>query len=198
MTLYNTIYKDKELKKALQLLDFEIIKLNLGGSKHGLSKETSQFITTFAREAAGGIFAFWGEEDGPVVYISSEGECGRFANNLEQALIYIISFPFAWLGMLHCSGSKVEMTDSLNLIEKEIKEELDPNSNMGKYYESIGIDPMKQQSKITNASEIVSKKMKLKQPKNTLELFVRAVKEKPQFIATADDGSEFEQLSRKA
>jgi len=42
MTLYNTIYKDKELKKALHVLDFEIIKLNLRGSKHGLSKETSK------------------------------------------------------------------------------------------------------------------------------------------------------------
>jgi len=100
--------------------------------------------------------------------------------------------------MLHSSGSKVEMTDSLNLVEKERKEELDPNSTMGKYFESIGIDPIEHQSKITNASKLVSKKLKLKQPKNALELFVRAVKEKPSFVAMAEDGSEFEQLSRKA
>ena len=198
MTLYEIISKDKELKKALHTLDFEIIKLNLRGSKYGLSKETSNIIKTFAREGAGGVFAFWGEEDGPVVYISSEGQCGRFATNLAEALIFITSFPFAWMDMLHCSGTISEMRDSLNLVEKERKEELDPKSNMGKYYESIGIDPMEQQSKIKNASIVVSKKLGLEQPKNSLELFVRSVNEKPHFIATAKDGSEYELLSGKA
>jgi len=196
--LYDEIQKHKKLKSALHILDFEIIKLDLRGSKLDISKESALEITSFAREATGGVFAFWKRQGNAIVHIDSEGRCGRFAADLEQALLFISSFPFSWMDLLHSSGHLKDMKEIIKQIETELAENIDPNSKMGRYYKEIGFDVASHQSEIKNAAELVKSELSLISSSNMLKEFSISLKRKPQFIVSSKDGNEYGQFSGQA
>lgn len=193
--LYNKLFSDDALSNALANLDVEITKLDLRGSKSDLSTKTAASITTFARDAAGGHFAVWHGGKERVVYFSSEGESGVVADSIEQMIVILVNFPFAWHDLIRCSGSKRAMMSQLELIEEEILEELDVESKMGKYFLSIGIDPGVQRKIVRESTEFLAEKLSITTSNGLVEEFFDVLNQKPSFIAVDKAGNEFNPLS---
>lgn len=67
----------------------------------------STTFTVVAGEGSGGVFAAFGSgdlDDRPILYVSSEGQAGRIASTLEQAVALVLSLPY-WQTVLKFSGS---------------------------------------------------------------------------------------------
>lgn len=191
--LHQFIEKNKELKKALLKLDFEIIKADLRGTKSNLSPVTADSITTFARDATGGVFATWNTMEGRIVYIGSEKECGVFADTLGDAVTLIASFPFAWQDLIRCSNSIDQMKAAIALVEKSNRDDLDPNTEQHKYYLSIGVNPLEQHEKISRSAETVTTMLGLTRYCD-VEYVFKLMQQQPNFIAIDKNGEKYSQL----
>ena len=80
-----------------------------------------------AREGGGGVYLAYGQsaiEERPILFVSSEGQSGKVAKNLEEFLSILITIPY-WLDLLHFSGNGnlEEMKHSDTSLAKEYSKE---------------------------------------------------------------------------
>lgn len=102
---------------------------------------------TFARDGSGGEFILL--EDGTVGYWGSEGQCGRFAESVEEAVTMIVRCPW-WMDILDCDIEDDEaLAERIEELQEEydaeIPEELEvdaePMELVKRFYESATREP---------------------------------------------------------
>ena len=81
--------------------------------------------TIFAIDGSGGTFGFIGEvtSDAPIGYISSEGACGRIADNLHDFFSLVTFYPYMWQDAIQYTRLHGErgLAEYLAQYEREIR-----------------------------------------------------------------------------
>jgi len=124
--LYRDILSNDAVQEILAgPFDFEVVTPGQNISEHQVL--CSAELTILAREGAGGIFALFGDADvetRPVIFVSSEGQAGKIADNFNEAIELIVTFPY-WSDLLKFSGGgKIdEMRKSQIYLQRELAED---------------------------------------------------------------------------
>ena len=143
---------------------------------HFYTKEKYQVFVT---NGGGGTFGFIGDNDintSPIGYVSSEGECGKIANNINDFLSLIVFFPYFWSDAIRFYSENKEdgLAEYMLACENEIKED-NPN-----YYDT--------------QNEIATK-LSIRRSDGILEVLIATVESEPKFRAHSIEGdNECEQL----
>ncbi|WP_350225369.1 hypothetical protein [Vibrio parahaemolyticus] len=104
-----------------ELFDFELCRTNDDDS---WIKLTPSFqFTVLAGQASGGVFLSYGSlelEKRPILFVSSEGQAGKIANNLPELLALLMAIPY-WFDLLKFSGNGdlSEMRQTASFVELE-------------------------------------------------------------------------------
>ena len=172
------IESDKSLANLLEeFCDCIILKEN--------EKEEDYYFYTkekyqiFATNGAGGTFGFIGDNDinsSPIGYVSSEGESGVIANNINDFLSLIVFFPYFWSDAIRFYSENKEdgLAEYILACENEIKEDY-PN-----YYDI--------QNKIAT-------KLSIRKSDRIMEVIIATVESEPKFMTySIEDNNQCKQL----
>ena len=118
---YQTLSKIIQTQTTLEEdpFDFRIVSL-IDIKKEYPEITTDEKLTVFAMSGDGSSFAFWGEGDYeklPIIYVSSEGQTGKIANNIIDCVQLIIELP-QWASLSH-----MESLEKMNKWSKTFEEE---------------------------------------------------------------------------
>ena len=122
----------QEIKKNPELVDMlawpydfdiEVDKLD----KSWLQLDLDIGFDVIAREGSGGLYLAYGNmkiEERPILYVSSEGQAGKIAQNLTELISMIITVPY-WQDLLKFSGNGnlEEMIKTESFMKKEYAED---------------------------------------------------------------------------
>jgi hypothetical protein len=125
--LYELIHGNKKIEEILEWpFDFILVTPTLDTTEYYFKTEEQALCV--AEDASGGVFALWGDGDineREVIYVSSEGQAGKIANNFDYLISLILLCPF-WSDLLKFSGQGQisEMRKAYPLLVKEYEEDI--------------------------------------------------------------------------
>lgn len=151
--------KDKKLRRLLRWpFDFE----PTGPSRppKRFSIKPTGALRLIARDGAGGLFLLYGPER-RLLYVSSEGQAGLIAVNLEEGLRLMAAYPY-WRDLLKFSGGGKlkEMAAVAPYVERDMAEEdeeIDLDGDRATFRKALGLseegDPIASLHAAVSASE---------------------------------------------
>jgi hypothetical protein len=104
MLKYSDLFENEVLNYLGDYLDFELS--NLDKDTDWIKLTPSYHTEVIAGQGSGGFYVAYGEgetENKPILFISSEGQAGKLANNLSEFMAMIIEIPY-WFDLLKFSG----------------------------------------------------------------------------------------------
>jgi hypothetical protein len=104
MLKYSDLFDSEVLNYLSDYLDFEL--LNIDKNTDWIKLSPNYHTEVIAGEGSGGFYVAYGEgktENKTILFISSEGQAGKLANNLSEFLSMIIEIPY-WFDLLKFSG----------------------------------------------------------------------------------------------
>ncbi len=133
MLKYSDLFDSEVMNCLGDYLDFEL--LNIDKSTDWITLAPNYPVEVIAGEGSGGVYVTYGEgeiEKRPILFISSEGQAGKLANNLSEFVCMIIEIPY-WSDLLKFSGGGQlsEMKKTAQFMFAEFSEEY-PDYNKAK------------------------------------------------------------------
>ena len=133
MLKYSDLFDSEVLNYLSDYLDFEL--LNIDKNTDWIKLSPNHHTEVIAGEGSGGFYVAYGEgktEDKTILFISSEGQAGKLANNLSEFVSMIIEIPY-WFDLLKFSGGGQlpEMRKTAHYMVAEFNEEY-PDYNKAK------------------------------------------------------------------
>ena len=133
MLKYSELFETEILNYLCDYLDFELLSIDKDTS--WISLTPSYDTEIIAGEGSGGFYVAYGNgetENKPILFISSEGQAGKLANNLSEFMAMIIEIPY-WFDLLKFSGGGQlsEMRKTAQFMVSEFNEDY-PDYNKAK------------------------------------------------------------------
>ena len=162
-SILNHIFNNTKVKEILEWpFDFRVCEPYLLSSIWPIS--VSEELLVVAEDGAGGVYTIQDNIDpdlSPVIFISSEGQAGKVANNLIEFLAILVALPY-WRDLLKFSagGKLEEMCKAGFFLERDMYED-DPEIDDKKkiIIEAIGLpdisDPIQALFDSVNSGTVV-------------------------------------------
>ena len=174
MLKYSDLFDSEVMNCLGDYLDFELS--NIDRRTDWITLVPNYSTEVIAGEGSGGVYIAYGEseiEKRSILFISSEGQAGKLANNLLEFVSMIIDIPY-WFDLLKFSGGGQlsEMRKTARFMVAEFNEEY-PDYN--------------------NAKTMLKSKLALTNTSDPIALLHSCV-ENPECKVLASDGWEYESL----
>jgi hypothetical protein len=171
--LHEQLKQDRNIRKILRWpFDFDL-SVSVRDADWFEAQPDAE-TTIIAREGSGGIFFLYGL-DQKLMHVTSEGQAGVIARNLEEGLRLIVAYPY-WRDLLKFSGGG--KLREMNRVAPYLETEL-----------------LKDQPEMEELRSILKQKLSLGDARDAIASLHKAVSTMGKGIrVTAPDGSEFEGL----
>ncbi len=172
-TMFDKLQRDREIRRILAWpFDFDLAVSSRDGGWFEVKPVAETKI--IARDGTGGIFLLFRARQN-LIHISSEGQAGVIARDLEEGIRLVVTYPY-WRDLLKFSGGGKlkEMRRVVRYLERELHE---------------------QQHDIDNQRSIVKKRLSLDEADDAIKSLHTAVKVLGKHIIVAGpDGTKFDSL----